>query len=198
MQSPFARSLFLLSLLPCVACTSSTNFGPEYQRRETTTKAATATAEPDPSAPVKKDPFEGAPAYAAQLPDARATLMHMNGKVSVVPGKDTKCLGCHGPSGDEAAAPKFVFGGAVFEDKEATTGAKDMELGIIDSAGKTIRVHSDEDGNFWAPGTPQLTYPAYASIRFNDMKKPMKKKIVDAAELECASCHDAANRIVKP
>ena len=200
MPSSFKQAALLLSFLGVVGCADTTNYGPGYQNATTSSADSTgkAAVNTTSAAVTRKDPFEGAPDYASRLPDARATLMHANGKVAVVPGKDTKCLGCHGPAGDEAAAPKFVFGGSVFEDKGATIAAKDMELGVIDSAGKTFLVHSDEDGNFWAMGTPQLTYPAYASIRVGAMKKPMKKKITDASELECASCHDSANRIVKP
>ena len=203
MLSPPIRRALLFSTLAAgvgLGCASTTNFGPEYERDPSTTSAATVAVDGGSATPTsakRKDPFEGAPAYASALPDGRATLSHVRGNVGVVPGKDTKCLGCHGTKG-EAAAPRFVFGGTAFEDAPGTIAAKDMELGVVDSAGKTFFVHSDEDGNFWAPGTPDLTYPAYASIRFGDKTKPMKKRIVDETELECASCHDATNRILKP
>lgn len=200
MHSSFTRSALLLSFSTAFGCADTTNWGPEYQRGRSTSAATTGSGTPNTTstAVTRKDPFDGAPDYASRLPDGRATLMHVNGKVAVVPGKDTKCLGCHASGGDEAAAPKFVFGGSVFDTNEATAGAKDMELGVIDANGKTVLVHSDEDGNFWAVGKPALAYPAYASIRFGDKKKAMKKKIVDASELECASCHDSSNRIIKP
>ena len=197
MQSSSSRGVVLFALLTTAGCADTTHYGSGYQRSSLASKKADAGAATT-AALTSKDPFDGAPPFASLLPDARATTNHANGKVSVVPGKDTKCLGCHGTMGDEAAAPKFIFGGSVFEDKAATISAKDMELGLIDSAGNTVRVHSDQDGNFWALGTPKLTYPAYASIRTADMKKAMKKKINDESELECASCHDGSNRIVKP
>ncbi len=194
----FRLSLFLpLLAVGTVACADTVHYGDATPRKPTNSLLAsgTATAPSSSSAAVRKDPFEDAPSYAPGLPEARATTTHANASVGVVPSKDVKCLGCHGSGGDDATAPKFAFGGSVYETSEAVVGAKDMELGVVDANGKALLVHSDEDGNFWALGMPELAFPAYAAVRSATATKAMKKKIVDATELECNSCHDTSNPI---
>ena len=100
MQPSFIRAAFLFSAFAASGCWDSTNYGTGYQSSELTSTSKKDAGAATTTTTTKKDPFEGAPAFASQLPDARATTMHVNGKVAVVPGKDTKCLGCHGKVGE--------------------------------------------------------------------------------------------------
>lgn len=157
----------------------------------------------DPSSPpttaVRADPFASAPPWASTPAVLRAATRHADGKVAVVPSKETKCLTCHA-AGVSGAAPKFLLGGTVYEDTAGAKPAKDVELGIVDSAGTSLFVHSDDDGNFWLPAAQAATlvFPAYVGARTSAMTKPMKRKIGAAADLECNSCHNAGNPIAKP
>ena len=187
---PLVNTLSLLSL-SLLACGVNTRPIP---RREGVAPSA-ETTQAAPATVARKNPFDGAPPYAALLPDARATTMHTNAKVGVIPDLKQKCLTCHGAGGD---APRFLFGGSIYQAKDATAGAVDMEIGVVDSKGKDILVHSDQDGNFWAMGTQTMTYPAFAAVRLGATMKPMKRKVTDATEMECNSCHDASNPILKP
>ena len=184
--------LLVLSLVSLASVACGVNTRPIPRREGVAPDGDTTTPS---STGMRKDPFDGAPAYAARLPDARATTMHTNGKVGVVPNLRQKCLTCHGAGGD---APRFSFGGSIYQAKDATAGAMDMELGVVDANGKEILVHSDQDGNFWAMGSQTITYPAFAAVRLGATMKPMKKKVNDATEMECNSCHDASNPILKP
>jgi hypothetical protein len=149
---------------------------------------------PGPSSTARPNPFANAPPYQSQPPSERATDVHKSGNVGTVPSKDVQCLSCHG----SGAAPKFLFGGSIYTDRDATAPATDMELGIIDAKGKTFFVHSDADGNFWVKDAASLAYPVYAAVRMDAMVKQMKTKISDATKLDCNSCHNKLNPIQKP
>jgi hypothetical protein len=179
-----SRAALLLFLSSCQ--------GPDYEERPRRNVASVTEQAPLPA--MRPDPFEGAPAFVSAPPPMRATKMHADGNVGVVPSKSVKCKSCHGGS----EAPRFAFAGSAYEDRAGTAPAPDVELGLVDAHGKTFFVHTDADGNFWIEGAATMTFPAYAAIRTADMKKPMKRKIGSADDLECNSCHDAGNPIQKP
>lgn len=184
---------FLLSLA-VLSCS-----GPDYRERPRT-NASNITESPLPASTARLDPFATTPAFASAPPTMRATKMHSDGKVGVVPGKAVKCMGCHGAAndGDGQPAPKFQFGGSASADQAGTTPAPDVEIGVVDSNGEAFFAHTDEDGNFWVLGQKPITYPAFAAVRDASGKKAMKKKINSADEIDCNSCHDGTNPIQKP
>ncbi len=173
----------------------------ELRRDQVSNDEADDTSSASTAQPAQKDPFAKGPAYAPALPKGNARAAHSSGNVGVVPAKEAQCLGCHGdaPAGDAAKkAPMFVFAGTVYESAEGKAPAKDMELGLVDQKDKQLRVHSDDDGNFWIEGDTDLAFPAFVAVRVGTTTKAMKKRINNMKELECNSCHGNANPIRRP
>jgi hypothetical protein len=126
------------------------------------------------------DPFQGAPAYTAQM----GISSHNAGLACLQPS-------CHG--GTAGAAPTFFLGGTAYQDYQGTKPAAGMEVRIVDSAGHAASAYSGPEGNFFIPSGAQngVTFPAAIGARDARTSRPMITLITGAGMGSCgqASCH---------
>jgi hypothetical protein len=126
------------------------------------------------------DPFQGAPAYMAQM----GSSSHNAGLACLQPS-------CHG--GTAGSAPPFFLGGTVYQDYLGTKPAAGVEVRIVDSAGHSASAYAGPEGNFFIPSGAQngMTFPAAIGARDANTSRPMVTVIAGAGMGSCgqASCH---------
>ena len=98
-------------------------------------------------------------------------------------GRD--CMTCHSAAGP---ATQFAFAGTAYTSAAGTTPAADVEVRVVDSAGKEQgSAHSDSDGNFWVPSTTALPSTAITGAR----NATTTVKMISNATAPCNTCHAA-------
>jgi YD repeat-containing protein len=89
----------------------------------------------------------------------------------MLPGSD--CLGCHG-GGGEGEARRWTVAG--------TWTAQGQHVAIVDAAGKSFSLHTNQAGNFWS--AEPVTFPLRVSVDGAAMATA-----VTAADASCNRCH---------
>jgi hypothetical protein len=128
------------------------------------------------------DPFDGAPAYAAQM----GISTHNAGMACLQPS-------CHG--GTAGTAPRFFLGGTAYLDYQGTKPAVGVEVRIVDSAGHAVSAYAGPEGNFFVSSGAEngVTFPAAIGARDANTSRPMITAITGIGMDSCAqtTCHVA-------
>lgn len=139
--------------------------------------------------------FEDSGPFVPQPPNPSLTDDHVT--ATGKPHTGTDCMPCHSEGSSYPAAPVFAFAGTVYFD--TGKGAPGVEVRVIDGAGATSIVYTDEDGNFWRfGGTGTIVWPAHTGVR-DAIDSPSMDGSFSDGGCNRASCHDgssAAPRIV--
>ena len=99
------------------------------------------------------------------------------------------CLSCHSQGG---GAPRFLFGGTVYADVNGQTPASNIEVAVRDSAGNSVIVRTDQDGNFYRkPGGGDPTFPAQTGARNGAVVRLMNAAVSASGGGDCNGCHKA-------
>ncbi len=128
--------------------------------------------------------FANAPPYAPNPPATTAAQNHALHGVSVTPNDGVNCLTCH----NGATATQFLFAGSIYTDINATTGAADVEVRVVDANGTGLSAYSDTDGNFWIPNNTALATPGQAGARDGNGNLALMPASVQTGG--CNSCHN--------
>ncbi|MFO0568974.1 MAG: hypothetical protein U0263_25170 [Polyangiaceae bacterium] len=114
-----------------------------------------------------------------------------------VKGQD--CLTCH-KAGGVASGKNWLFGGVVWTDSTATTGAQHVEVGVKDGT-NFIYACTDSKGLFFAD-SKNATAPNWATaelrIRSATGEKTMQTKAIQAGTCNASTCHAGTVKLVKP
>lgn len=95
------------------------------------------------------------------------------------------CVLCHGPGGE---SPTMAFAGTIYVDPAARTPAPNVDIVVVDAAGREQRVRSNCAGNFYFEdrgGWPQ--FPVWTSAVVGEHRIDMESPIY--REGSCAACH---------
>ncbi len=122
---------------------------------------------------------------AGNQPQTTAAQNHANRGQGVVPSKDVNCMTCHSANGP---GHQFMFAGSIYTDVNATTGAANVEVRVVDNAGTGISTYSDADGNFWLVSNTPVPLPGQSGARdANGHTQIMPQALADPG---CNSCHN--------
>jgi hypothetical protein len=125
------------------------------------------------------DPTEQA-AIAALGPEpagARPGPLHRPGQ---------PCVTCHGASG--AAEPAFALAGTIYREKGKLQPLADVDVLVVDGAGRTLSARSNCAGNFWMDARQlPLVPPLWVTLRHGQMTIDMESPFF--REGSCAACH---------
>lgn len=140
--------------------------------------------------------FGDARAYAKISPSTQSALHHWFRSNA---GKD--CLSCH--DGTNLLAPRFLIAGTVYESVKSTTGARDVQVRVVDdSGGEVAIVGTDDSGNFWLEAGANVKLPEGASVGVRNAQstKLMGARIggADGNTGSCnqSDCHGSDRKIV--
>ncbi len=144
--------------------------------------------------PAANDAFAGAPAFVATAGPSTVKGVHGNG------GNPAKlaCVttGCHGGGG---GGPLFAAGGTVYKDLAATMPAANVEIRLLDAAGKSVLTHTDALGNFFVRATTAtaagLAFPNRTAARDATSTKPMVASIANG-NCDGATCHGGGQGVI--
>ena len=96
------------------------------------------------------------------------------------------CLSCHVTGGPGVP---FAFGGTAFKDTAATIPAVGIEIRVRAPDGGAVSVYTDQDGNFYQPGT--FAFPANVGVRSATNVRLMAAE-PPGGTCSTSSCHDGA------
>lgn len=141
----------------------------------------------DDLGPVANDMKTGAPSDMANVACDKLQSTNADGQHN--PGKE--CLGCHSQGG---GAPAFTLGGTIYSAATGGSAVTGATINITDAAGKTLKLVSAQNGNFWT-STP-LVFP----IRVNASLCPATKPMVGAVNGNgaCNNCHNSTLQVHVP
>jgi hypothetical protein len=128
--------------------------------------------------------FADAAAYASSPVDPTAAQNHATLDAGVTPNYKVDCLSCHD---GKSVAVKLLLGGTVYTDTNASKGAGDVEVRVVDNHGLGLSVQSDADGNFWIVDQSDLATPAAAGARSATTMQLMPQAVTSGG---CNSCHN--------
>lgn len=147
----------------------------------------------DPETPEGLDVFAGAPSYRAT--SGRNTFKFGKHPGFGDPAKEP-CMKCHGPGG---TGPRFFAGGSVFKDKAASAAVSQVEVRLVDAAGKSFSTYTDTLGNFvvteQAAATAGLTFPLSVGVRDATTAKLMTDTIT-SGDCNSSSCHGGSQGFI--
>jgi hypothetical protein len=102
-----------------------------------------------------------------------------------------ECQGCHAPGG---GAPTFYLGGTLYSAATGGTAVAGATINVTDAAGKTIKIISANNGNFWTKTA--LTYPIKVDASLCPSTLPMSATV--AGNGACNNCHNSTFRVHLP
>lgn len=100
------------------------------------------------------------------------------------PGEN--CLSCHRPSNEGGIAPVWTAAGTVYgkHDADRDEGVSGAEVTIVDKAGKTVKLTTNEVGNFYT--REPLVAPYRVSLSYQGRTATMP---IEAPAGSCNFCH---------
>jgi hypothetical protein len=102
-----------------------------------------------------------------------------------------ECQGCHAPGG---GAPTFYLGGTLYAAATSGTAVAGATINVTDAAGKTVKIISANNGNFWTKTA--LTFPIKVNASLCPTTLPMNSAV--AGNGACNNCHNSTFRVHLP
>jgi hypothetical protein len=108
------------------------------------------------------------------------------------------CMTCH--DGKTSGVPRFVIAGTVYTGATSGTGARNVQVRMVDATGQEIAsIGTDDSGNFWLKAGALTELPAGAAVGVRNAlsTKLMARKIDSTAAGSCNrfGCHNTERRI---
>jgi hypothetical protein len=122
------------------------------------------------------------PAMYSVFDDAPPFVAH-TGQRTHNAGKD--CMRCHATATDGGEAPRFSFGGTVYDPMgNPVVGA---EVRLVDANGKATSVYTSSSGTFYSQGAG-FAAPAHVGVRDATIASDMLPEL-KASDGACSACH---------
>jgi hypothetical protein len=102
-----------------------------------------------------------------------------------------ECQGCHAPGG---GAPTFYVGGTLYNAATGGTAVAGATINVTDAAGKSVKIISADNGNFWTSTT--LTFPIKVDASLCPSTLAMTATV--AGNGACNNCHNSTLRVHVP
>jgi hypothetical protein len=102
-----------------------------------------------------------------------------------------ECQGCHAPGG---GAPTFYLGGTLYSAVTGGAAVAGATIDVTDAAGKSVKIVSANNGNFWT--TTTLTFPIKVGASLCPSTLPMASAV--AGNGACNNCHNSTFRVHVP
>ncbi|MGZ3428652.1 MAG: hypothetical protein ACXVCV_18495 [Polyangia bacterium] len=102
-----------------------------------------------------------------------------------------ECQGCHAPGG---GAPTFYLGGTLYSAVTGGAAVAGATINVTDAAGKSVKIVSANNGNFWT--TMTLTFPIKVGASLCPSTLPMASAV--AGNGTCNNCHNSTFRVHVP
>jgi hypothetical protein len=101
------------------------------------------------------------------------------------------CQSCHAAGG---GAPTFTMGGTLYSAASGGTAVTGGTINVTDAAGKTVKLVSAKNGNFWT--TTALTFPVKVNASLCPATVPMSATV--GGNGACNNCHNSTFRVHVP
>jgi hypothetical protein len=101
------------------------------------------------------------------------------------------CQSCHAAGG---GAPTFTIGGTLYSAVSGGTAVTGGTINVTDAAGKTVKLVSAKNGNFWS--TAALTFPVKVNASLCPATVPMSATV--GGNGACNNCHNSTFRVHVP
>jgi hypothetical protein len=106
-----------------------------------------------------------------------------------------ECQGCHAPGN---GAPTFYLGGTLYSTAMGGTAVAGGTIEVSDASGKSVKIVSANNGNFWT--TTPLTFPIQVAASLCPARVPMVAAVATqtGANGACNNCHNSTMRVHVP
>jgi hypothetical protein len=158
---------------------------------------ATVAASDDLATTSNSDLGPGATADLGSAPTGDMTLvcdkLQSTAGLSVPSGQHNagqECQGCHAGGG----APPFTLGGTLYSAATGGVAVAGATINVTDAAGKTVKIVSANNGNFWT--TTALTFPVKVDASLCPSTLPMSATV--SGNGACNNCHNSTLRVHVP
>lgn len=101
-----------------------------------------------------------------------------------------ECQGCHGGGG----APRFYVGGTLYSAATGGAAVAGATINVTDANGKTVKIVSANDGNFWT--TTVLAYPIKVDASLCPSTVAMSATV--SGNGACNNCHNSTMQVRVP
>ncbi len=139
-------------------------------------------------------PSDGGGGGGGDMAPIACDKLQSTGGLSVPSGQHNagqECQGCHAPGG---GAPTFYLGGTLYNAVANGTAVAGATINVTDAAGKTVKIVSANNGNFWT--TTPLTFPVKVNASLCPNTLPMNATV--GGNGACNNCHNSTFRVHVP
>ena len=102
-----------------------------------------------------------------------------------------ECQGCHAPG---RGAPTFYVGGTLYNAVSGGAAVAGATINVTDANGKTVKIISATNGNFWT--STSLTFPITVNASLCPSTVPMSSAVTGNGA--CNNCHNSTFRVHVP